>query len=108
MDIPEKYIQNYTISLLNGHGWFVWRNNSGTATATDKNGKKRQWKAGIKGSGDIIGVTPTGQFVTIECKRAGKRPTIFQEAFMDDVKRRGGLATVIDSIEAADALVKLF
>lgn len=104
MDIPEKYIQNYTISLLNGRGWFVWRNNTGTASTTDKNGKTRQWRAGIKGSGDIIGMTPKGQFVTIECKRAGKKPSIFQQSFMDDVSRRGGMAVVVDSIEKADKL----
>ncbi len=108
MDIPEKYIQNYTISLLNGWGWFVWRNNTGTASVTDSNGKKRQWRAGIKGSGDIIGMTPKGRFVTIECKRAGKKPSVFQQSFMDDVSQRGGIAVVVDSIEAADALVKVF
>lgn len=109
LELTEKQIQNYVISLFSGHGYYVWRNNSGffSHDYTTKAGiqKHSRIRAGIRGSADIIGISPHGRFVAFEIKRKGKKPTPEQEAFLHEINLRGGFACVIDSIDLADKIV---
>lgn len=72
---------------------FFWRQNSGLIQQQDKYGNTRVWRAGIPGISDIIGVY-RGRFVAIEVKRPGKKPTLEQEQFMQQVRNSGGIAFV--------------
>ena len=54
---------------------------------------------GFKGCSDIIGQLVTGEFLAIECKRLGERPTDDQVAFLGRVQRAGGVAFVAWSID---------
>lgn len=74
---------------------FFWRENSGVSTETDKYGKKRMWRAGIKGICDIVGVYK-GKFVGIEVKAKGKKASLDQQIFMNRVRECGGVAFVCD------------
>lgn len=104
-EVTEHQIQSLILERLsfikNG---FFWRENSGLITA-EHNGKKRHWRAGIKGIADIIGVYK-GFFVAIEVKRAGKKPSVEQKAYLQRVRDCGGIGfvcdddkTVIESLE---------
>ncbi len=59
------------------------------------------------GSADLIGlVPPTGRFLAIECKRPnGGRLSERQRAWLDVVRRCGGIAGIARSVEEAIALV---
>jgi hypothetical protein len=59
----------------------------------------------FKGSSDIIGVAKDGRMIAIECKRPGKKPTPEQEFFLNEVKRRGGIAFVATSYEEVRAIL---
>jgi len=78
--------------LRNG---FFWRENSGMVKQTDSYGKVRMWRAGIQGIADVIGVYK-GRFVAIEVKAKGKKPSVFQIAYLERVKQCGGIAFVCD------------
>lgn len=47
------------------HGCYVWRNNTGAYKPNEHGGYVRY---GLKGSPDIIGFTPSGRFIGVECK----------------------------------------
>lgn len=91
----EKNIQSDILDRLGLlKGGFFWRENSGMVEQ-EYGGKKRVWRAGIKGISDIMGVYK-GRLVAIEVKRPGKKPSLFQVAFMQRVKECGGVAFVCD------------
>jgi hypothetical protein len=60
------------------------------------------WRQGLR----IIGLLPNGgRFLLVKCAAAGSRPDEEQQAFLDAVKRRGGLAVVVyDAADLADII----
>lgn len=101
----EKEIQNSILAYLELSGHFVWRNNSGVVKQQDKYGHTRMWRAGIKGGSDILGVAKDGRMIAVECKRKGNKTTPIQEAFLDEVAKRGGYAKVAYSLDDVSDLL---
>ena len=58
------------------------------------------------GVSDLIGWTEHGRFVAIEVKAGRRRPTDEQAAFLDLVRRSGGLAGVARSVADARAILE--
>lgn len=94
----EKQVVNSIIHYLNGMGHFVWRNNSGMAKIQTPQGT-RIWRASIVGASDIIGVAKDGKFIAVECKFGKNKASLFQEQFLDDIRKRGGYAVVARDID---------
>jgi hypothetical protein len=88
----ENPVVTSCLNLLGLYGMDVWRNNTGKIPGRRFLGKK--------GRGDIIGVSRTGRFVNVECKRPGEEGRPDQVAFVEEVNRRGGIAAVVDSSAA--------
>lgn len=59
----------------------------------------------IRGCSDIIGQMRTGQFLAIEVKRPGQRPTPKQQAFLELVAAFGGCSGWCTSAEGAARIV---
>ena len=57
------------------------------------------------GVSDLLGWTQHGRFVAIEVKAGRRQPTDEQAAFIDLVRRSGGLAGVARSVEEARAIL---
>lgn len=58
------------------------------------------------GSADLIGMlAPQGRFLALEVKRPGEKPTKEQELFLELVRKSGGVAAVVTSVEEALAVV---
>jgi len=95
----EASIQKSILDYLLMRGYFVWRNNTGGFGGDSNAGKKWFVRAGLKGSGDIIGMTKTGKFLSIEVKRRGNKPSAEQVHFMDRVKSMDGCAFVAYDIQ---------
>lgn len=96
---PEGMIVKACIQWLFAHGCYVWRNNSGGFR--DK--RNRTVRFGHKGSADIIGVTASGQFISVECKTAIGRLRPEQKLFRDRIQEKAGifiLARSTDDLEA--------
>ena|SRR3990167_6765979 len=92
--VTEHELQKLILEYLNLKGHFAWRNNTGAMVAEYK-GKKRFWRAGLKGSSDILGIAKKdGKLIAIECKGKDGHPTREQKDFLYEIERRGGHACV--------------
>jgi hypothetical protein len=78
----------------------LWRNNVGFAA------ESRVRYGLCSGSSDLIGLSRTGRFLAIEIKAHGGRLTDEQTAFLDLVRRMGGVSGVARSVEDAMRLVE--
>lgn len=76
--------------------------NTGAFTGEYK-GKRRFIRFGTPGMSDIIGIY-RGTFLAVETKRKGKKATELQEAFMSQVRQKGGMAFCVDDL---DTLIRL-
>ncbi len=76
-------------------GLTVFRNNIGAY----KDHKGYYIKYGVcnPGGSDLLGYDKTGRFLALEFKQPGKRATPEQQAFIDAVRRAGGIAAVVTS-----------
>lgn len=73
--------------MLRWRGWFVWRQNNVPVPGRS---------AIMPGLSDIIGLR-RGRFLAVECKVPGAGPSEAQAAFLDAVRRHGGLGIVAHS-----------
>lgn len=126
--MSERRIQSEIMLALADHGMTAWRNNVGTGwagsrvTQIKRTGavqvepgdvvvrNARPLHAGLcKGSADLVGlrsviVTPEmvgealAQFVALEVKRPGARPTQEQRQFLEFVGNAGGFARVVRGV----------
>jgi hypothetical protein len=106
----EQSLVNACLNLLNTSGHFVWRNNTGVVKSsyTTKKGvtSNRIWRAGIRGSSDILGIAEDGKFIAIECKIKPNKPSFYQTMFLQDIKDHGGYAIVAYSTDDIKQLTK--
>ena len=87
----EANILNDCLIALSGAGCKVWRNNTGQLP--DRDGRPIKFGLCV-GSSDIIGMTPSGAFLAVECKTALGQPTDAQLRFIRAVIAQGGRAGI--------------
>lgn len=79
----------------------IWRNNTGVAK---HRGSAVRYGLCV-GSSDLIGVLTmpdgTGRFLALECKTPTGTPTREQLLFLELVRKRGGFAAIVRSVEDA-------
>ena len=100
----ESYVVNACIRWLHQQGCFIWRNNSGGYKTAHGN----FIRFGLKGSPDIVGATPLGRFIGVECKAGRNKLTDDQIAFRDKMQAKGGIyieARTLDDLEAMKAVI---
>lgn len=91
---PESPIVYTCLKWLLDNGYYVWRNATGGCKAGN-----RWLHFGLKGSGDIIGMTRSGRFLSVEIKTATGVLRPEQATFMERVRAHGGMAIVARSVE---------
>jgi hypothetical protein len=65
---------------------FAWRNNTGACKLDGR------WiRYGHPGSGDILGILPSGLFLSVECKAPAGRQSKQQKLFQKMIERNGGV-----------------
>ena len=100
----EKRLCDQIVQYLNFQGNYVWRTNTGSI----KTEKGHMVHMARKGTSDILGLTKTGRFVAIEVKKpeTRKNVTVYQQMFLDEIKRYGGIAGVATSPEEALSIIE--
>lgn len=90
------------LALMKTDGCAFWRNNVGLATfKDDRTGEVRTVRFGLfKGSSDNIGLVGE-RFCALETKTETGRLSPEQKMFLDLVRRLGGYADVVRSVEQA-------
>jgi hypothetical protein len=89
---PESTVLKHCLLAATKAGARVWRNNVGLLYAPDG----RPLRVGLcPGSADLIGLTASGRFLAVECKRSkGGRVSAEQRRWLDLVASMGGVAIV--------------
>lgn len=91
-----KQIKDY----LNYQGHMVDRTNSGVIRLTsESNGRGRMIRLARAGTADITGCSKSGRFLAVECKVGKNKTTDLQNQYLEEVKRRGGIAVIAYSLD---------
>jgi len=93
----ENDLKKAIMDYLAARRVFHWRNNTGAMFGTYK-GKKRFFRFGHRGSGDIF-ILHRGKFFSVELKSPGKYPTEDQQAWALRVTENGGASPRFDNID---------
>ena len=97
--LRETDIVRACLEYLAARKIMAWRSNSGAVKAT-YGGKTRFVRFNsAKGMSDICAILPGGRFCAIEVKRPGGKITKEQWAFGTDVRKAGGFAIVVTSLD---------
>ena len=100
-DIPESAVVQQVKQIIKATGIKLQRINTGCfVIGTGRN--RRFIKTADAGTCDFEGYDNKGRFVAIECKRpVGGRLSPAQEARINDINRKGGVAFVVHSGDEA-------
>ncbi len=97
--MKETHLVKQIIDYLNYRGHFVQRTNSGSLRFRDAAGRNNFVKLAHAGTSDITGCSRHGRFLAIECKIGKNKPTALQEAYLEEIRKRGGIAIVAYSLD---------
>jgi hypothetical protein len=93
----EKDIQRGILDYLALNGFIAVKYHSTVGVARE--GRYIPIKTGVIGTADILACAPDGRFWAIEVKRKGGRATPEQLAFLERVRKAGGVAILAHSID---------
>jgi len=102
--VSEGKIQDAIRLALSDDGVCVWRNNCGTAEHWNGTTVQRVRYGLAPGSADLIGICG-GRFIAIEVKTPTGRVSPDQATWLECVRRAGGFAAVVRSVEDARAAI---
>lgn len=105
MAVTERGLQRAVREAIGAHPDRVvlWRNNVGVAQHWDqRSGRVHSVAYGLAvGSGDLIGITNEGRFVSLELKAQSGRMRPEQVQWAANIRRMGGIAEVVRSEDDA-------
>ena len=102
---PEQVVKRAICDYLHARGYCFWLNH--TVGIYDRRAgcyRRNNSKYDRNGIADILGILNDGRFLAIEVKTRSGRVSEEQQAFLEDITRRGGVGFVARSVED----VKLF
>lgn len=113
IDIPvtANALTRHIIEYLTIIGCKAWRNQSGALKVEGKgNARGRYVRFGQKGSSDILAVMPpNGKLIAVEVKAGKDRLRPEQQAWLDEIESKGGIAIVAHSLDdVCDRIAKEF
>ena len=95
-----KLMQNIRETVSKQYDISLWRNNTGVDTE-----KGVRYGLG-QGGADLVGVLgPNGRFIALEVKTYNWRVSHAQACWLESVRKRGGIAAVVRSVEEACKVV---
>lgn len=98
---PGQILTKKCIDFLKKHGYLVQRNNTGIIFINN-----RAIRMGTPGSPDIVGCTPTGRFIGIECKSDRDRLSDKQLSMKKEIENRNGIYLIIKSIDDLKKIIE--
>ncbi len=97
--MKESFLVKQIIDYLNYRGHLVQRTNSGNIKTADARGKTRFIRLATAGTSDVTGCSKDGRFIAIEAKIKPNKPTELQEAYLEEIRKRGGIALVAYTLD---------
>lgn len=103
MTEESKLLAEIRVALAREPDMVLWRLSAGLSFGLDGT----QYRAGmVPGASDLIGVGPGGRFIALEVKTTTGRVSDEQKMFMELVRKKGGFAAVVRSVDEALAAVR--
>jgi hypothetical protein len=102
--LKETHLVRQIIDFLNYRGHLVDRTQSGMIRG-DYKGKGWAVKLSRPGTSDITGCSKDGKFIAIECKIGKNKPTDLQNAYLEEIRKRGGIAIVAYDLKDVEAVL---
>ena len=99
---PEGGVVKAVLELLTCHQKVAWAQRMNTGALKTKD---RFVRFGFRGCADIIGQLKDGRFLAIECKSHRGLLTDEQEAFLERVRKYGGISGLARSVDDAQAIL---
>jgi hypothetical protein len=93
---PESLVVKAVLAALKLHAGVAWAQRMNVVSQRID---QRYVRAGFVGLSDIIGQMTDGRFLAIECKSSTGRLTDNQAAFLDTVRRHGGVAFMARAVD---------
>lgn len=105
-DVPESAVVQQVKTVIKATGLKLQRINTGCFQIGE--GRQRRFiKTAEAGTCDFEGYDNHGRFLAVECKRpVGGKLSPAQEARINDINRKGGVAFVVHSGDEAMELLK--
>lgn len=101
--ISANTLTRHALRALDLSGFHVWRQNNGGVY--DPTRKVFRANSSTPGIADIIGYhRKTGQFIACEIKAGKDRLSAEQDRFLDGVRKAGGVAMVIRTMDEVEAI----
>lgn len=104
MSEKENKVQKEVLNYLLHNGIYCWRNNN-TPQYDAKLGMYRAFN-GKRGVGDILGILPSGRFLSVECKSSTGKVSPDQILFAKMGTAIGGLCVVVHSLDELKPYIK--
>lgn len=102
----EKEIENDILRWLGLKNIYSWKVKT-VGTFDTKLGRFRKssplYKKGVS---DILGILDDGTFLALEVKSKNGKATHEQKMFLDNITRRGGVASIVRSVEDVARLLR--
>ena len=102
---PETQLVKAAMQFLTLRGWHPIRVNAGL-TILGNGRNTRAIRGAAPGTADIIACSERGSFAAFEAKVKPNKPTEAQLAFLEEVRRRGGIAGVFHDLDELDELMR--
>lgn len=101
--MSEKQVENLILNWLKWKKLFFWKVKT-VGTYDEKLGRfMKTSPLYMTGVSDILGILDDGTLVAIEVKSKIGKLAPHQKAFLDEIKKRGGVAFVARSLECVEA-----
>lgn len=106
--IPEKDIQRTILDYLNAQGHYAIRVNTQGVPIHGEGGAITGFRPSPqRGVADILCcMKGTGRFLAVEVKTGDNKPSAEQDQFLKDITDRGGIGTVVWSLDELIADLK--
>ena len=104
--VPEKEIVNAIIEYLQYKKIYCWRNQSTGVYDVKNQAFRRLPKYALNGVSDILGILPNGTFLAIEVKTKTGVASQNQKDFIQEIKKRKGVAFIARSIDEVQSVLK--
>lgn len=105
--IPEKDIQRTILDYLNMHGHRAMRINTQGVPIHGEDGTITGFRPSPeRGVADILCCMKGGRFLAVEVKTGNNKPSAEQDQFLKDITDRGGIGTVVWSLDELIADLK--
>lgn len=95
--MKEAFVLKACRQWLTLHGIAHWRINQQGVPLHDGTGRYR--KGPHQGMADLVGILPSGRFLSVECKAPGGRVRPEQWEFLRAVREAGGVALIVAGVD---------